>query len=68
GVGGQRLAPRLGRLHGVHVDFSVLGVRNLTQSPCRFQCFRRTKPYTDFSSLGVQNFYPHNQLHILPFS
>ncbi len=42
--------------------------RTPAQSACRFQCIRRTKPYTDFSPLGVQNFYPHNQLHILPFS
>jgi hypothetical protein len=43
GVGGQRLAPRLGRLHGVYVDFSALGVRNLNCS------------HADFSALGVQN-------------
>ncbi len=35
GVGGQRLAPRLGRLHGVHVGFGALGVRNLTPSEHR---------------------------------
>ncbi|WP_070714061.1 hypothetical protein [Hafnia sp. HMSC23F03] len=42
GVGGQRLAPRLGRLHGVHVGFGALGVRNFNRTPM----FRRTKPYT----------------------
>ncbi|MEG1110569.1 MAG: hypothetical protein RSE65_07635, partial [Hafnia sp.] len=31
GVGGQRLAPQLGRLHGVYVGFGTLGVRNHTQ-------------------------------------
>ncbi|MEG2955086.1 MAG: hypothetical protein RR850_17845, partial [Hafnia sp.] len=48
GVGGQRLAPQLGRLHSVHVDFSALGVRNLNCS------------HADFSALGVQN---HNRPH-----
>ncbi|WP_227660440.1 hypothetical protein [Hafnia paralvei] len=38
GVGGQRLAPQLGRLHEVHVYFGVLGVRNLT--PRYFPSFR----------------------------
>ncbi|RDA72074.1 hypothetical protein DVH07_00595 [Hafnia paralvei] len=33
--------------------------RTPAQSACRFQCIRRTKP---------SHFYPHNQLHILPFS
>ena len=43
GCWGQRLAPQLGRLHGVHVDFSALGVRNLNCS------------HVDFSALGVRN-------------
>ena len=43
GVGGQRLAPRLGRLHSVHVGFGVLGVRNITQL------------FVGFSALGIQN-------------
>ncbi|XOQ04328.1 MAG: Transposase [Hafnia paralvei] len=30
GCRGAALGPRLGRLHGVHVDFSALGVRKLT--------------------------------------
>ncbi|TBM02738.1 hypothetical protein EYY87_15370 [Hafnia paralvei] len=29
---GQRLAPRLGRLHKAYVIFDALGARNLTQS------------------------------------
>ena len=33
--------------------------RTPARSACRFQCIRRTKP---------SHFYPHNQLHILPFS
>ena len=44
GVGGQRLAPQLGRLHGVHVYFGALGVRNLARFSGRFQYIRRTKP------------------------
>ncbi|EHM44256.1 hypothetical protein HMPREF0454_01569 [Hafnia alvei ATCC 51873] len=43
GVGGQRLAPRLGRLHGVHAGFGALGVRNLTQNNINYS---RTKNYT----------------------
>ena len=38
GCRGQRLAPRLGRLHGVHVSFGALGVRNIT--PSYFHSFR----------------------------
>ncbi|EPC06813.1 hypothetical protein HMPREF0864_04821 [Enterobacteriaceae bacterium 9_2_54FAA] len=40
GCRGQRLAPRLGRLHGVHVGFGALGVRNLLHK------LMHTKPLT----------------------
>ena len=40
GCRGQRLAPRLGRLHGVHVDFSVIGVRNFTPPSHKRQAYK----------------------------
>ncbi|HCU16888.1 MAG TPA: hypothetical protein DF729_17010, partial [Hafnia paralvei] len=49
--GGQRLAPQLGRLHGVYVGFGTLGVRNLTllpfPSPIKYRQNCRTRHLFD---------------------
>ena len=48
GCRGAAIGPRLGRLHGVHVYFGALGVRNLTQNNINNS---RTKNYTALFSL-----------------
>ncbi|TBM25104.1 hypothetical protein EYY89_12545 [Hafnia paralvei] len=49
GVGGQRLAPRLGRLHGVHVGFGALGVRNLLHKLMHTKPTPQTHAYKTFN-------------------